>query len=77
MASMLLHGEPVSAELGPPLDIRAVACLIGCSPWTLRQTLLRRGIPHFRFTASGRLIFYRDQVIRWIESQQQGGPTTK
>ena len=54
-----------------------VARLIGCSPWTVRQTLIPRGLPHFRFKASGRLIFYRDQVIRWIENQQQGGQTTK
>lgn len=62
-----------SPALGPPMDIRAVAGLIGCSPWSVRQTLIPRGLPHFRFKASGRLIFYRDQVIRWIEEQQQGG----
>ena len=56
-----------------PLSIDQVARLIGCSPWTVRQTLIPRGLPHFRFKASGRLIFYRDQVIRWIEKQQQGG----
>ena len=61
------------APLGPPLTIAEVAELIGCSPWTVRQTLLPRGLPHFRFKASGRLIFYQDQVVRWIESQQQGG----
>jgi hypothetical protein len=62
--------------LGAPLGIREVAALIGCSPWTVRQTLIPRGLPYFRFKASGRLIFYRDQVIRWIENEQ-GGPTTK
>jgi hypothetical protein len=62
--------------LGEPLNIRAVAWLIGCSPWTVRQTLIPRGLPHFRFRASGRLTFYRDQVIRWIENQQQGGNKT-
>ena len=66
-----------SLQLGPPMLIADTAELIGCSPWTVRQTLLRRGLPHFRSGASGRLIFYRDQVIRWIESQQQGGTTTK
>ena len=71
-----LHGKLVSTELGPPLDIRAVACLIGCSPWSVRQTLIPRGLPHFRFKANGRLIFYRDQVVRWIENNQ-GGQTTK
>ena len=65
-------GKPAPA-LGAPLTISDVALLIGCSPWSVRQTLIPRGLPHFRFKASGRLIFYRDQVIRWIEKQQQGG----
>ena len=65
--------ESVGARLGPPLTISEAARLIGCSPWTVRQTLIPRGLPHFRFKASGRLVFYRDQIIRWIENQQQGG----
>jgi hypothetical protein len=64
---------PFGSELGTPLNVSETAELIGCSPWTVRQTLIPRGLPHFRFKASGRLIFYRDQVIRWIEKQQQGG----
>ena len=60
------------SSLGPPLTIAEVAGLIGCSPWTVRQTLIPRGLPHFRFKANGRLIFYRDQVIRWIEKVQGG-----
>jgi len=55
--------------LGPPMNIRAVAWLIGCSPWTVRQTLIPKGLPVFRSGANGRLIFYQDQVIRWIETQ--------
>jgi hypothetical protein len=70
-------GRSIPAELGPPLSIREVAKFIGCSPWTVRQTLMPRGLPHFRFAASGKLIFYTDQVARWIERQQQGGNTTK
>ncbi len=62
--------------LGIPLNIREVARMIGCSPWTVRQTLIPRGLPFFRSGASGKLIFYRDQVVRWIE-QIQGGQTTK
>ena len=68
-----LHGKYTPSELGPPLGIHEVAVLIGCSPWTVRQTLIPRGIPHFRFKANSRLIFYQDQVIRWIQNQQQGG----
>jgi excisionase family DNA binding protein len=62
--------------LGIPLSIREVARMIGCSPWTVRQTLIPQGLPFFRSGASGKLIFYRDQVVRWIE-QIQGGQTTK
>ena len=70
-ASGLLPGASGPA-LGPPLTIRDVARLIGASPWTVRQTLIPRGLPHFRFKANGRLVFYRDQIIRWIENQQGG-----
>jgi len=60
-------------ELGEPLGIREVAKLIGCSAWTVRQRHVPRGLPHFRSGPSGRLIFYRDQVVRWIlERQRQG-----
>ncbi len=69
--------EPDFGPLGIPLNISEVARLIGCSPWTVRQTLIPRGLPHFRFKASGRLTFYQGQVIRWIEYQQQGGKKTK
>ena len=69
----LASGVPPGLSLGVPMDIRTVAWFIGCSPWTVRQTLLPRGLPHFRSGASGRLIFYRDQVIRWIYEQQSKG----
>jgi hypothetical protein len=59
--------------LGIPLNIAEVARMIGCSPWTVRQTLIPRGLPYFRFTANGRLVFYREQVVRWIEDQQHTG----
>jgi hypothetical protein len=65
--------RPSEPTLGRPMDIRAVAILIGCSPWTVRQRLIPFGLPHFRSGASSKLIFYRDQVVRWIESQQKGG----
>ena len=63
----------LAERLGRPLDIKEVAATIGCSPWTVRQKLIPMGLPHFRSGASSKLIFYRDQVIRWIESKQQGG----
>ena len=61
------HQEP----LGAPLSISEAAQLIGCSPWTVRQTLMPRGLPHFR-PGGGKLIFYTNQIIGWIESQQKG-----
>ena len=69
--------RPRGSALGEPLSIRQVAYLLGCSPWTIRQTLIPQGLPHFRFKASGRLTFFEGQVIRWIENKQQGGETTK
>lgn len=63
-----------ASALGRPLTIAQVAALIGISPWTVRQKLLPRGLPHFRSGASGRLIFYEVQVVRWIEKQQGGKP---
>lgn len=50
---------PAQQELGAPLNIRQVARVIGCSVWTVRQTLIPRGLPHFRFTPLGRLVFLR------------------
>jgi len=56
--------------LGEPMGIREVAHLIGCSPWSVRQTLLPKGLPHWRSGPSGKLIFYRDQIVRWLINQQ-------
>jgi hypothetical protein len=58
--------------LGPPLSICEAAHLIGCSPWTVRQKYLPLGLPHFRVGSTGKLIFYTNQIIRWIENQQKG-----
>jgi hypothetical protein len=58
--------------LGEPLRIRDVAALIGCSVWTVRQRCLMQGLPHFRASRTGRLIFYRNQVIRWLIENQKG-----
>jgi hypothetical protein len=65
--------EASDEVLGAPMGIHEVARLIGCSPWTVRQKFLPQGLPHFRMTDTGKLIFYRDQVIRWVLSQQQKG----
>jgi hypothetical protein len=63
------------ADLGEPLTIHAVAELLGCSPWTVRQRYLRQGLPHLRACARGRIVFFREQVIAWIlkRQQQKGG----
>ena len=62
---------PAAAEiLGPPLTIRQVAALVGCSVWTVRQRYLPAGLPHFRLGRSGKLTFYRNQVTHWVLRQQ-------
>jgi hypothetical protein len=60
-------------RLGRPLNMNQVAAMIGCSPWTVRQKLLPKGLPYFRSAASGKLIFYQVQIVGWIERQQKGG----
>jgi hypothetical protein len=62
-----------SSVLGAPLSIREAALLIGCSPWTVRHRYLPQGLPHFRSGPAGKLVFYRNQVVRWILQQQQKG----
>jgi hypothetical protein len=68
-------GSATLAEpLGAPLSIREAAQIIGCSAWTIRQRYLPAGLPHHRLTPNGKLIFYRNQIIRWLlASQQKGG----
>ena len=65
--------QPIQEQLGAPLSIREAAKIIGCSPWTVRQSHLPNGLPHFRSGPNGKLIFYRDQVVAWILSQQRKG----
>lgn len=57
-------------RLGSPLNIRQVAAMIGCSVWSVRQCHMRNGLPYFRSSPSGKLIFYRDQVVAWILENQ-------
>ena len=69
--------DPGHNPLGAPLGIRDVARLIGCSAWTVRQSYIPQGLPHLRSGPSGKLIFYRDQIVRWILEHQQKGGTRK
>lgn len=70
-------GSAVPKALGPPLSIREAASMIGCSPWTVRQSLIPKGLPVFRSSASGKLIFYTNQITAWVERQQQKGGRVK
>jgi len=65
--------QPQGRSLGIPLSLREAASLIGCSPWTVRQTLVPKGLPCFRSGPGGKLLFYTNQIVRWIEDQQRGG----
>ena len=62
-------------SLGDPMDIGQVAALLGCSAWTVRQRYLPQGLPHLRACSSGKLVFFREQVIGWIlkRQKQKGG----
>jgi len=59
--------------LGQPLSIKEAAKLIGCSAWTVRQKYVPLGLPHLRSGPNGKLIFYKNQIIRWLLERQQKG----
>jgi len=65
------QGAPPEDALGEPIGMEEVARLIGCSVWTVRYRLLRQGLPHFRVLGTKKLIFYRNQVVRWILEKQK------
>ena len=65
------NGVPVVHELGTPLTIDKVAELLGCSPWTVRQRYVRQGLPHLQASTRGKLIFFREQIIAWVEKRQR------
>ena len=68
------HCPHLEEPLGEPMDISQVAQLLGYSTWTVRQRYLPSGLPHFRIGRTGKLTFYRNQVVRWVlEKQQQKG----
>ena len=62
-------------QLGQPLSIRDVARMFGCSEWTVRQRLMRIGLPHFRLTPNGKVVFFYNQIVRWVldRQRQKGG----
>jgi len=61
-----------TARLGQPFTIRQAAALIGVSCWTIRQTLMPQGLPHFRCARSGRLIFYEHLITAWVLKHMRG-----
>jgi hypothetical protein len=67
------HASKHLEALGQPLNIREVAERLGYSPWVVRHVLIRQGLPHFRSGASGKLMFYSNQVVRWILNHQNKG----
>jgi phage terminase Nu1 subunit (DNA packaging protein) len=62
--------KEIAMELGEAMSVKQVARLIGCSAWTVRQKHLQQGLPCFRSGPSGRLTFYRNQVVAWIVQKQ-------
>jgi len=67
----MLAPIPSGHPLGDPMTIEEVAALLGCSPWTVRQRYLRQGLPHLQASARGKLIFFREQIIAWVEKRQR------
>jgi hypothetical protein len=65
--------QPGNHQLGKPLSIEEAARLIGISPWTIRHKLIPMGLPHVRFKAGCKLIFYEAQLVAWIIRNQKGG----
>ncbi len=63
--------DPSTEPLGTPLSVREAASLIGCSPWTVRQKYLPAGLPHLRLGPTGKLVFYRNQIVNWILEKQK------
>jgi hypothetical protein len=62
---------PSVSQLGESLSIDEVAKLLGCSPWTVRQRYLRQGLPYLQARPRGKLVFFREQVVAWIEKRQR------
>lgn len=60
-------------NLGDPLSIREVAKMLGCSAWTVRHGYLPQGLPHFRSGPTGKLVFFRNQIVAWILGRQKKG----
>jgi len=63
--------RPLTRSLGEPLTIHEVAELLGCSVWTVRQRYMPQGLPCLRASATGKLVFFHQQVIDWILRRQQ------
>jgi hypothetical protein len=59
--------------LGEAMGIKAVARLLGCSVWTVRQKWMRgpHRLPSLRSGPNGRLTFFRNQVVAWVLEQQR------
>jgi hypothetical protein len=64
----------INDPLGKPMSIGEVAKALGCSTWTVRQRYLPLGLPHFRLAPAGKLLFFHNQIVRWVlEKQRQKG----
>ncbi len=67
------HYPPPDEALGDPLTVGEVAKLLGCSDWTVRHGHVPKGLPHLRSGPMSKLVFFRNQVVRWVLHQQKKG----
>jgi hypothetical protein len=72
-----LDSSEIPESLGAPLSISDVASLIGVSVWTVRHRYLAAGLPHLRCGPQGKLLFYKNQIINWLLTEQQKGGTIR
>jgi hypothetical protein len=68
-----LEDDSELEPLGKPLSITEVALLIGVSVWTVRHRCLAAGLPYFRVGPTGKLLFYKNQIIHWLLTEQRKG----
>ena len=56
-------------DFGEAMTLKEVAKLLGLSPWRVRQILVPSGLPHFRTSQHGKMIFYKSLVMQFMQKR--------